>query len=70
MTSTFINDQPYYDNPDVCPRCGHAWRVVEVLRMLDGTTRPAPPGFGLRYCPCAELDEPLQPLRYIQPRLL
>jgi hypothetical protein len=52
----------------VCPRCGAPWQVVEVLHMLDGSTKPAPPDFGLLYCPCVEQPAP-QPLRYIQARL-
>jgi hypothetical protein len=68
MTTTYVNDLPFYHNREVCPRCGAPWQVVEVLHMLDGSTKPAPPDFGLLYCPCVEQPAP-QPLRYIQARL-
>ena len=63
-----LNDLPYYDNPDVCPRCGAAWQLVTVVQLLDGSTIPAPLDFGLRFCPCVEVRA-VRPVEYMQRRL-
>jgi hypothetical protein len=56
-------------DPDLCWRCGQPWRIVTVLHMHDGSTRPAPADFGLRACECAASPPAARDLPLIQLRL-